>query len=69
MLQAAGSQGEIITAYKLNRHLFGERGIAEIEREIAAAESNDEGALLHLISAIQLINTHSEAVHASLDKM
>jgi hypothetical protein len=69
MLQAARSQGEIITAYKLNKHLFGERAIAEIEREIAAAESNDEGALLHLITAIQLINTHSEAVHASLDKM
>jgi hypothetical protein len=68
MLKAAGSQGEIIRAYKLNRHLFSNKAVTEIEREITAAESGDEDALVHLFNSIQLINTHSDAAHASLTK-
>jgi hypothetical protein len=30
MLKAAGSQGEIIRAYKLNRHLFSNEAVAGI---------------------------------------
>jgi hypothetical protein len=67
ILRAARSQGEIITAYTMNRHLFSASAITEIDKELTVAESGGDDALLYLITAIQLINTHSERERASME--
>ena len=59
--KSAGSQREIITAYKINKHLFTSDEQVKIESEISLAEDNGEDAVLHLVKAIQLIHAFTES--------
>lgn len=60
LMQAAATMNELITAYRLNKHLFSAIDRDSIDAELHAAETASGDGMPHLIRAVQRIHKAAE---------